>query len=130
MIARSRRVVLRSAAGDARSFGWRGASDLRRRTPTCRLNGAGLRAYTVRGSFPVTRSIARRHLCPGSEVAPNMQGQPPGITLIPRSWQNSTASAELLPGPTPRWIQTRWTPGAAQSLRPLGSSAYSPTRTG
>src|SRR5215204_5369995 len=55
----------------------------------------------------------RMTLWPKSAVGPNMQGQPPSITVMPRCRPNAVAAAETLPVPGPRCIQTCVMPSSA-----------------
>jgi hypothetical protein len=63
------------------------------------------------------------HLRPGSEVAPNMVGQPPGSTAMLCSRQEATAFSDMLPVPMPRCRQTRGTPAVAQSATRFSAPA-------
>jgi hypothetical protein len=53
--------------------------------------------------LPLRLKTNRIALCPKSAVGPNMHGQPPSITVRPRSRRYAVAFFETLPAPGPRW---------------------------
>src|SRR5512132_3770836 len=81
------------------------------------------RIHTRFGTLPVRVKSRRIALCPGSAVGPNMQGQPPSITEMPRSLPYAVAVWETLPAPGPRCIQMCLIPSSAHS--PIVCSAIS-----
>src|SRR5215213_6121926 len=70
---------------------------------------------TSLGMLPLSVKTMRMSLCPRSAVGSNMHGQPPSITVMPRSRPYSVATSETLPAPGPRCIQTCLIPSSAHS---------------
>jgi hypothetical protein len=83
----------------------RSTSSARGRTTPLGSSRRG-RGQILRGTLPLRPSASRISLCPRSAVGPNMHGQPPSITVMPRSRPYAVAVSETLPPPGPRCIQT------------------------
>jgi hypothetical protein len=83
----------------------------------------GCKAQTSLGMLPLSVRTMRMSLCPRSAVGSNMHGQPPSITVMPRSRPYSVAASETLPAPGPRCVQTCLIPSSAHSR--IVSSAIS-----
>ena len=99
------------------------------RVDAVRVRETRSRQSTVRGSFPPARSITFMQRWPGSAVAPNMHGQPPGMMRTPCSRHAATAVSELLPGPMPRCSHTRGTPASTASATTASVAACGVTTT-
>ena len=74
------------------------------------------------GSCPNSPAKIRMKRWPPSEVGPYINGQPPAMQAMPCSRQSSWASAETLPPPNERCIQTRVMPSCAHSRATDGAT--------